>query len=118
MLLRTTLLTAAALRRLVTAACVLLLMVVAFSPVCANDAAPMVSDAAAMSTGDRPDTPVHPDGSTCLDAHHLCGKATPIPPMMPVADFIGALSATKPVWAPGPVLLPGLTELPIKPPRA
>ena len=64
------------------------------------------------------DEPLRPDVLPCHAAHHLCGKVTPLPPVLAAAAPAAVHPEFTPVLAPAPVLLSGVTELPPRPPRA
>ncbi|WP_338665941.1 hypothetical protein VQH23_12325 [Pararoseomonas sp. SCSIO 73927] len=70
-------------------------------------------------TGERSGgEPVPSESLPCHSAHHLCGKVTPLPPVLAAVVPAVVHPGFKPVPAPGRVLLSGVTELPPRPPRA
>jgi len=100
--------------------CALMLLSVAISA----DAGATTAQAPAgqveiMLTGGGPDdVPVPMDALPCHSAHHLCGKVTPLPPVLAAAVAAVVHPEFKPLPAPDRVLLSGVTELPPRPPRA
>ncbi len=64
------------------------------------------------------DEPLSPDSLPCHAAHHLCGKVTPLPPVLAAAAPAVVHPESKPLPAPDRVLLSGVTERPTRPPRA
>lgn len=71
-----------------------------------------------LTSGSPGDEPLRPDALPCHAAHHLCGKVTPLPPVLAAAAPAVVHPEFKPVPAPNRVLLSGVTELPPRPPRA
>ena len=71
-----------------------------------------------LTSGSPGDEPLRPDALPCHAAHHLCGKVTPLPPVLAAAAPAVVHPEFKPVPAPNRVLLSGVTELPLRPPRA
>ncbi|MCR0983106.1 hypothetical protein [Roseomonas populi] len=71
-----------------------------------------------LANGGSVDDPLRPDALPCHSAHHLCGKVTPLPPVLAAMVPAVVHPEFKPVPPPGRVLLSGVTELPPRPPRA
>lgn len=64
------------------------------------------------------DEPLQPDSLPCHSAHHLCGKVTPLPPILAAGAPAVVHPEFKPVPVPDRLLPSGVTELPLRPPRA
>ena len=121
MLARTTSLAATILRRVISVAmCALMLLSVAFSPDAGASTMSSQSERVefGLVNGGPGDAPVSLDALPCHSAHHLCGKVTPLPPVLAAAVPPVVLPEFKPLPAPDRVLLSGVTELPPRPPRA
>lgn len=121
MLARTTSLLATILRRTISVAmCALMLLSVAIST---DAGASLVTDQSGQAefmlvNGGTGDAPVPLDALPCHSAHHLCGKVTPLPPVLAAGVPPVVRPEFKPLPAPDRVLLSGVTELPPRPPRA
>jgi hypothetical protein len=100
--------------------CALMLLSVAVSTEAGASTAPApaVQVEIVLANGGSGDNPLRPDALPCHSAHHLCGKVTPLPPILAAAAPAVAHPEFKPISAPDRVLLSGVTELPPRPPRA
>jgi hypothetical protein len=118
---RTTSLVATVLRRAVSVAmCALMLLAATISTdVGASPVSTQSGQAQFMPVdGGSGGAPVPLEALPCHSAHHLCGKVTPLPPVLAAAVPPVVRPEFKPLPAPDRVLLSGVTELPPRPPRA